>query len=56
MGSPQPPGEAQESRLREAARLVTEDLGRVVEERSWTDLSVTMPVHSVCLLTLTPAQ
>jgi xylan 1,4-beta-xylosidase len=55
MGSPQPPSEAEQAKLREAARLVTEDRGRVVGERSWTDLSVTMPAHSVWLLTLTPA-
>ena len=55
MGSPQPPSEAQRRRLQEASRLRVEDLGRVVGERSRTDLSITMPAHGVCLLTLTPA-
>jgi len=55
VGSPQPPSEVQRSRLQEASRLCEEDLGRVVGERSRTDLSITMPAHGVCLLTLTPA-
>jgi xylan 1,4-beta-xylosidase len=55
MGRPQPPSDLQRTRLQEAARLVTEDLGHVSGGRDCTDLSVTMPAHSVCLLTLTPA-
>jgi len=55
MGSPQPPSDAQQIRLQEAARLVTEDLGRVVAGRDWTDLSLTVPAHSVCLVTLVSA-
>ena len=55
MGSPQPPSLAERARLREASRLVTEDLDCVVGDHGWTDLSLTMRAHSVCLVTLAPA-
>ncbi len=54
MDRPDPLSDAQRIRLHEAARLETEDLGRVIGARGWTDLSIAMPAHGVCLLTLAP--
>jgi xylan 1,4-beta-xylosidase len=54
MGSPRPPSETQRARLQEAARLQSEDLGRVQGGREWTELSLSLAAHSVCLVTLTP--
>lgn len=54
MGRPQPPSDAQRVRLQEAARSVCEDLGRIPVACGGAELSITIPAHGVCLLTLAP--
>jgi beta-xylosidase len=56
MGSPRPLSEAQRARLQDTAQLQSKDLVHVPGGREWTEFSLPVAAHSVCLVTLTPAE